>query len=70
MSDFLASVGGITLMIVLGIGSLCWIWVAIQIGSFAMFVIGIAGPTILFTWPMGAYMFFFGVPNWIYSVFG
>jgi hypothetical protein len=48
-----------------GLGALYWLWLAIQFGSFAMFVIGFAGPLVLFTAPVGLYALLFGVPLWV-----
>lgn len=53
-----------------GIGSVYWLWVSIQVGSFWMFLLGIAGPTIVVTGPIGAYSLIFGTPNWIFNTFG
>jgi hypothetical protein len=49
----------------LGIGGLYWLWLAIQFGSFGMFVLGVAGPLVLFTAPVGLYALLFGVPHWL-----
>lgn len=54
----------------LSVGSLYWIWMAIQLGSFAMFVLGIAGPFIIVTAPVGAYSMLFGAPSWLLNFFG
>ena len=58
------------LYILSGIGSLYWLWIAIQIGSFSMFVVGIIPITIIITGPVGAWSILFGVPDWIYDIFG
>ncbi|MBI05331.1 MAG: hypothetical protein CMI96_05885 [Pelagibacteraceae bacterium] len=52
------------------IGSLYWLWMAIQISSFWMFVIGLLGPTMFFTGLIGGYSMLFGAPEWIYNTFG
>ena len=52
------------------IGSLYWLWMSIQLGSFWMFVLGIAGPIIIITGPIGGYSLIFGTPNWILNTFG
>jgi len=64
--------GPLTMALVatMALGSLYWIWVAVKLGSFAMFVIGVLGPSVIITAPIGAYMMFFGIPNWIHSLFG
>jgi len=53
-----------------GVGTIYWIWMSIQIGSFWMFLLGVAGPTILFTGLVGGYSMIFGTPNWVLSTFG
>jgi hypothetical protein len=77
IKDFFTSVfgaaGGIVmfgLMFLMPIGGLYWLWMAIQLGSFWMFAIGLLGPTILFTAPIGAYSLVFGIPAWVLSTFG
>jgi hypothetical protein len=65
--------GGIILIILYFsyfVGSIYWLWVSIQLGSFLMFFIGIAGPIIIFTGPIGAYALIFGTPDWIINMFG
>ena len=52
------------------LGTIYWLWMAIQIGSFWMFVLGFAGPTIIFTGLIGGYSMIFGVPDWIINTFG
>ena len=65
---------GVVIMIIFffsySIGGLYWLWIAIQLGSFWMFVLGIAGPTVVFTGPIGAYALIFGTPIWIFNTFG
>lgn len=41
-------------VIAASIGGLYWLWVAIQIGSFAMFVVGVVPPLYIVTAPVGA----------------
>ena len=52
------------------IGPIYWLWISIQLGSFLMFFLGIAGPFILFTGPVGFYSLIFGTPNWVINMFG
>jgi len=52
------------------VGALYWLWTAIQIGSFSMFLIGCIPPLMLFTGPLGAWFLIFGVPGWVLSLFG
>jgi hypothetical protein len=54
----------------LSIGGIYWLWVAIKLGSFLMFVVGIFGPMVIVTAPVGTYMLLFGVPHWVFSTFG
>ena len=56
--------------IVLGLGDIYWLWMAIQLGSFWMFVVGLLGPAAFLTGAAGAWSFFMGPPDWIYSWFG
>ena len=55
---------------ILGIlGFFYWLWMAIKIGSFWMFVVGIS-PLAFMTVPVGAWSFFFGMPDWVGNMFG
>ena len=56
--------------IVLGLGDIYWLWMAIQLGSFWMFVVGLLGPVAFLTGAAGAWSYFQGPPDWIYSWFG
>lgn len=58
------------LFFLIPVGSLYWIWMAIQLGSFGMFVIGIVPPAALFTAPIGLYSLLFGAPQWLMRMFG
>jgi len=53
-----------------GIGTIYWLWIAIQIGSFWMFVLGFVPPTAFFTGFVGGYSMIFGTPDWIFNMFG
>lgn len=69
--EFMSGTLGIFLWGLVAIGSLYWLWIAIQIGSFFMFVIGVFPiTTILIAMPVGAWSLLFGVPDWVISVFG
>ena len=57
-------------MLLIPLGELYWLWVSIQIGSFWMFVFGLAGPLVLIAAPVGAYGLFFGMPQWVFNLFG
>ena len=65
------SVGGLGLFLIISysVGAIYWIWMSIQLGSFFMFFLGIAGPVVIFTGPVGAYSLIFGVPDWVYNYF-
>ena len=51
------------------VGTIYWLWVAIQIGSFWMFVLGFIPPTAVFTGFVGGYAMIFGTPDWVLSTF-
>lgn len=57
-------------MIAVSIGALYWLWVAIQIGSFSMFLVGIFPFCFVVTGPVGAWGLLFGMPNWVFNIFG
>ncbi|XGA81355.1 hypothetical protein OR573_06915 [Halomonas sp. CH40] len=57
-------------MLLLGLGGLYWLWVAIQIGSFMMFVVGLFPLFYIVTVPVGAWSILFGVPDWVFRFFG
>lgn len=77
MKEFFSSIFGgfasivmIAIWGLIAIGGIYWLWMAIQIGSFLMFVIGLFPPTGLFiATPIGAWSILFGVPDWIYAWF-
>mgnify|MGYP001314417429 CR=1 FL=1 len=64
---------GVGLMIVIflayTIGSIYWLWISIKISSFFMFFLGVAGPVVFLTGPIGLYALLFGVPDWIFNMF-
>lgn len=69
--DFLTGTMGILVWGLVAIGSLYWLWIAIQLGSFLMFVLGVFPiTTILLAMPVGAWSLLFGVPDWVINVFG
>ncbi len=72
MGDFFDSLIGIfffALFMLLPLGELYWLWTAIQLGSFSMFVLGLIPPFQLLAMPVGAYMFVFGIPDWVINWF-
>lgn len=54
----------------LAIGGFYWLWMAIQLGSFWMFIVGVFPLSFLVTVPVGAYSLIFGMPDWVISFFG
>jgi|SoiMethySBSTD1v2_1073268.scaffolds.fasta_scaffold06486_12 hypothetical protein len=72
MKKFAATVGvplAEFVFLLMPLGALYWLWIAIQLGSFMMFVFGILGPAVAVTAPFGLYMLFFGVPHWVINLF-
>ena len=69
---FGASAGIVALILAVSytVGSIYWLWLSIQLGSFWMFFIGIAGPTVIFTGLVGTYALIFGPPDWLINTFG
>ena len=67
------TVGGTAAFLIftlLPVGWLYWVWTAIQLGSFGMFVMGVIPPLAIVTAPIGLYALVFGVPSWVVSLFG
>jgi len=65
-----AGVGLVIGMMLLMVGGLYWLWMAIQFGSFGMFVLGLIPPFYIFTGPIGAWSLIFGPPSWVVDWFG
>lgn len=59
----------ICISILLALGDIYWLWTAIQIESFWMFICGLVPPFVAITGPVGAWSLLFGVPAWVYNVF-
>jgi hypothetical protein len=57
------------LYVILGLGLFVgwayWMWMAIQLGSFLMFVFGLLGPVGLLASFFGLWSIIFGVPIWL-----
>lgn len=69
--ELFGSVLGVIFYLFLAVGSLYWLWIAIQIGSFWMFILGLFPPTAIFlAMPVGAWSLAFGVPDWVVNIFG
>ena len=56
------------LAILIPVGDIYWLWMAIQIGNFWMFLLGLIPPIALFTGPVGAYSLLFGMPDWLINL--
>lgn len=70
VGGLVGGVFGILLMLVFSVGGLYWLWMAIQLESFFMFLVGVFPVFFIVTAPIGAWMMFFGPPDWILNVFG
>ena len=74
LGEQIAALAGGAAVIAVGvlffIGEIYWMWTAIKLGSFAMFVLAWLGPLAVLTAPVGAYMMLFGIPQWVHSMFG
>ena len=60
-----ASTIGIGFMLVGTLGWAYWMWMAIKLGSFGMFLFGILGPFALIAGVLGLWSFLFGIPHWL-----
>lgn len=68
---FTPGIFGIIFYILLFIGSIYWLWMAIKIGSFFMFLVGLFPITNIFlASPVGAWSLIFGAPDWVLNFFG
>jgi len=45
-----------------------WMWMAINVGSFMMFLFGIFGPFALIAGVLGLWSFAFGMPVWLFNM--
>ena len=73
VASLTALMGGFTvyaLSIGIFIGWLYWVWMAIQLGSFSMFVFGLLGPFALISSILGIWSFLFGIPGWLLHLVG
>jgi hypothetical protein len=66
--------GGIGLLMIpifllFPLGGLYWLWMSIQLGSFAMFALGLIPPFVILTSVMGAWSLIFGLPKWVFNIF-
>lgn len=72
MNDFVSTTVGwlfMGIMLLLPIGWLYWLWLAIKIGGFAMFVLALLPITTPIAAILGGWSFLFGMPDWAYSFF-
>jgi hypothetical protein len=65
LAGLFGSVLGIAFMVCSTLGWAYWMWMAIHLGSFMMFFVGILGPSALVAGILGTWSFVFGVPLWL-----
>ncbi len=70
LTQLFSSAIGIVFMLVGSLGWAYWMWMAIQIGSFGMFILGLLGPLALVAGMLGLWSFSFGMPDWLFDLFG
>ena len=58
------------LYMLLLVGGVYWLWIAIQLKSFTMFLVGLFPLFYIVTAPVGAYSLVFHTPQWVISWFG
>jgi hypothetical protein len=71
ISAAIAYVGATALYIVaIGMvpGWAYWMWMSLQVGSFAMFLFGILGPLAFVAGVFGLWSLVFGAPDWLISL--
>jgi hypothetical protein len=47
------------------VGWAYWMWMAIHLGSFGMFVVGFLGPVAVLAGALGLWSLVFGIPGWL-----
>ncbi|RFB78308.1 maltose ABC transporter permease [Methylovirgula sp. 4M-Z18] len=52
------------------VGWAYWMWMAIKLGSFAMFFVGLLGPLGVIAGILGLWSLIFGAPLWLLHLFG
>ena len=69
---FFGSVGVVFYIsiVIFPVGGLYWLWTAIQLKSFSMFLLGVIPFLWIVTSPIGLYSLITDVPDWIYDFFG
>jgi hypothetical protein len=60
-----SSAMGIGFFLTATLGWAYWMWMAINLGSFLMFLFGLMGPFALLAGILGLWSFAFGIPLWI-----
>jgi hypothetical protein len=75
LKEFFAKITGLvgaTTFYIISIGMLpgwaYWMWMAIQLGSFGMFLFGILGPLAFVAGLLGLWSLLFGAPLWLLSL--
>jgi hypothetical protein len=66
----LGTTGAIALYVGLFAGWAYWMWMAIQFGSFIMFIFGLLGPLGFFASLLGLWSLLLGVPFWLLHLVG
>ena len=67
-----SAMGGVMLIVLyfsMSVGMLYWLWMAIDLGSFLMFLV-LFSPLLILTGPIGIFSLVFGTPDWIVNLFG
>jgi hypothetical protein len=59
---------GLILMATFMVGPIYWIWMAIQFGSFGMFLFGVIPPFVIIAAPLGLWSLLFGPPQWLLAL--
>lgn len=59
-----------SLLVLIPVGWVEWLWMATRLGSFTMFFFGILIPLVVLVAPIGLWSLVFGVPEWLVSFFG
>lgn len=72
MGNFFSSLLGLIgygFMLLLPLGWVYWLWIAIKVGGFAMFVVALFPITTPIAAVLGGWSFLFGIPDWVQSIF-
>ena len=68
--ESIASIPAYGVMLLFAVGDVYWLWTAIKLGSFWMFAIGLIPPFMIVSIVVGSWSLIFGIPEWVYSLFG